>query len=76
MPDYDDRGELAPRDVVSRAIVSQMEKTQHPNVYLDLTHLDPAMVLRAVSRASPRSVASSIWTSPATGFPSGPGPTT
>ncbi len=40
MPDYDPRGELAPRDIVSQAIVSQMEKTQHPNVYLDLSHLD------------------------------------
>jgi L-aspartate oxidase len=40
MPDYDPRGELAPRDVVSLAIVSQMEKTRHPNVYLDMTHLD------------------------------------
>jgi len=44
MPDYDSRAELAPRDVVSQAIVSQMEKTQHPNVYLDLTHLDPQAV--------------------------------
>jgi L-aspartate oxidase len=40
MPDYDPRAELAPRDVVSRAIVTQMEKTRHPNVYLDLSHLD------------------------------------
>jgi L-aspartate oxidase len=45
MPDYDPRGELAPRDVVSLAIVSQMEKTRHPNVYLDLTHLDRQRVL-------------------------------
>jgi L-aspartate oxidase len=45
MADYDPRGELAPRDVVSLAIVSQMEKTRHPNVYLDLNHLDPAKVL-------------------------------
>ena len=44
MPDYDPRGELAPRDVVSQAIVSQMEKTRHPNVYLDLSHLEPARV--------------------------------
>ncbi len=44
MSDYDDRGELAPRDVVSLAIVSQMERTQYPNVFLDLTHLDPQMV--------------------------------
>lgn len=44
MPDYDSRAELAPRDVVSWSIVSQMEKTRHPNVYLDLTHLDAATV--------------------------------
>jgi len=44
MPDYDPRGELAPRDVVSLAIVAQMEKTRHPNVYLDMTHLDPERV--------------------------------
>jgi len=45
MPDYDPRAELAPRDVVSLAIVSQMEKTRHPNVYVDLTHLDPKRVM-------------------------------
>lgn len=44
MPEFDSRGELAPRDIVSRAIVTQMEKTRHPNVYLDLSHLDPQMV--------------------------------
>ncbi len=44
MPDYDPRAELAPRDVVSLAIVSQMEKTRHPCVYLDLNHLDPQVV--------------------------------
>jgi L-aspartate oxidase len=37
----DSRAELAPRDVVAQAIVQCMERTQHPNVYLDLTHLDP-----------------------------------
>ena len=46
MADYDSRGELAPRDVVSLAIVNQMKKTEHPNVYLDLTHLDSETVLR------------------------------
>jgi L-aspartate oxidase len=45
MPEYDERAELAPRDIVSRAIVSQMEKTRQPNVYLDLTHLDPQRIL-------------------------------
>ena len=44
MPTADPRGELAPRDVVARAIFRTMEKTQHPNVYLDLSHLDPALV--------------------------------
>ncbi|MBA4066434.1 MAG: L-aspartate oxidase [Isosphaera sp.] len=46
MPAADDRAELAPRDVVARAIFRTMERTQHPNVYLDLSHLDPEMVLR------------------------------
>jgi L-aspartate oxidase len=40
MNDYDPRGELAPRDVVSQAIVSQMEKTRQPCVFLDLSHRD------------------------------------
>jgi L-aspartate oxidase len=44
MPDYDERAELAPRDVVSQAIVAQMEKTQQPSVYLDLSHMDPEHV--------------------------------
>lgn len=44
MPDYDSRLELAPRDVVTQAIVTQMEKTAHPCVYLDMTHLDPTYV--------------------------------
>ena len=44
MFEYDERGELAPRDVVSQSIVLQMEKTRHPNVYLDLSHLDAERV--------------------------------
>ena len=44
MPEYDQRAELAPRDVVSRSIVVQMEKTQNPCVYLDLQHLDPERI--------------------------------
>ncbi len=40
MPEYDERAELAPRDIVSRSIVLQMEKTQHPCVYLKLSHLN------------------------------------
>jgi L-aspartate oxidase len=44
MAEYDSRGELAPRDIVSQSIVTQMEKTRHPNVYLDLSHLEPAKI--------------------------------
>lgn len=46
MPEYDPRAELAPRDVVSQAIVQQMERTQAPCVYLDMSHL-PAEQVRA-----------------------------
>ncbi|MBU0754963.1 MAG: L-aspartate oxidase [Planctomycetes bacterium] len=38
MPDYHEKAELAPRDVVSRAIQSQMAKTQFTHVFLDMTH--------------------------------------
>jgi len=44
MPEFDPRGELAPRDVVSRAITEVMRKTAHSNVYLRLSHLDADMV--------------------------------
>ncbi|MFH0887659.1 MAG: L-aspartate oxidase [Planctomycetota bacterium] len=39
MYDYHPQMELAPRDVVSRAIINQMKISQDTNVYLDLTHL-------------------------------------
>jgi L-aspartate oxidase len=41
----DPRHELAPRDVVARAIFRTMERTQHPNVYLDLSHIPRETVL-------------------------------
>jgi len=40
MNDYHESGELAPRDVVSRAILSQMQKTEATHVYLDVRHFD------------------------------------
>jgi len=42
MPKYSEMGELAPRDVVARAIVHEMDisHVKDPFVYLDLTHLD------------------------------------
>src|SRR4029079_5868714 len=44
MLEVDERGELAPRDVGAQAIFRCMERTQHPNVYLDLSHLDANIV--------------------------------
>lgn len=46
MLDVDPRAELAPRDVVAQAIVRCMERTNHPNVFLDLRHLDKSLVMR------------------------------
>lgn len=40
MPDYDDRAELASRDIVSQSIDSELKKSGDPHVYLDCTHLD------------------------------------
>jgi L-aspartate oxidase len=44
MPGYHPLAELAPRDDVSLAITAQMAKTQHPNVYLELSHLNPNFI--------------------------------
>ena len=41
MKDYHPDGELAPRDVVSLAIVQQIRKTHFTHVFLDVRHLDP-----------------------------------
>jgi L-aspartate oxidase len=38
MPDYHAMGDLAPRDVVSRAIIAHMRATGATHVFLDLTH--------------------------------------
>ena len=41
MPDYAPEGELAPRDVVARSILYEMEKTGSDRVFIDITHLSP-----------------------------------
>jgi L-aspartate oxidase len=46
MPKYHELAELAPRDVVARAIAHELELQDRPDatVYLDLTHLNPDRV--------------------------------
>ncbi len=50
MPHYHDSAELAPRDVVARAIIMEMHKTRGEFVYLDLTALDPDHVQKRFPR--------------------------
>lgn len=40
MKDFHKAAELAPRDIVSRAILTQMRKTESTHVYLDVRHFD------------------------------------
>lgn len=46
MPHYDPRAELAPRDVVTRAIWDQMNQTHNSSVYLDISHLPKNKILK------------------------------
>ena len=40
MPDYDERAELASRDIVSQSIENELKKSGNHCVYLDCTHLN------------------------------------
>lgn len=42
---YHPDGELAPRDVVSRAILAEMSKTRSDHAYLDITHMPSKMIV-------------------------------
>jgi len=46
MKDYDESAELAPRDIVSRAILEQMLKTKSTHVYLDVRKFDKAYLAK------------------------------
>jgi L-aspartate oxidase len=44
MPRFDERAELAPRDIVARAIDYEMKRLGSDFVYLDISHKDPDFV--------------------------------
>jgi L-aspartate oxidase len=50
MKNYHSDAELAPRDVVSRAIISEMVRTNSSHVYLDLTHRDAEFIKKRFPR--------------------------
>ena len=44
MKEYDERGDLAPRDIVARAIDDQLKKSGEEHIYLDVRHSDSGEV--------------------------------
>ena len=44
MPDYDERAELAPRDIVARAIDHEIKRDGLDYVHLDISHREPEFV--------------------------------
>ena len=49
MKHYDRNQELAPRDIVSRAIWAEMQRTKARHVYLDVTHLGSTFLKETLS---------------------------
>ena len=52
--DYDARGELAPRDIVTRAIYSEMKKEHSYNVFLNASMIDSIKLLKRFPTISKR----------------------
>jgi L-aspartate oxidase len=52
MERYDPQGELAARDVVVRGMVAEMKREGSQQVFLDATHLDPAMLVQRFPRVT------------------------
>jgi L-aspartate oxidase len=50
MPHHHEAAELAPRDIVARAIILEIQKTRSEFVYLDLTALDPEHIKKRFPR--------------------------
>src|SRR5262245_12172827 len=46
MRQYHEMADLAPRDVVSRAVVAEMKRTNSNFAYLDLTHMEASLIKR------------------------------
>jgi L-aspartate oxidase len=50
MANYAPDGDLAPRDIVARSILYEMQKTGSDRVFLDLTHLPPYVITNRFPR--------------------------
>ena len=60
MPDFDDREELAPRDIVARAIDFEMKRLGADCVFLDISHQPADLITRHFPQAYERCLALGI----------------
>jgi L-aspartate oxidase len=60
MPDFDDREELAPRDIVARAIDFEMKRLGADCVFLDISHQPADLITRHFPQAHERCLALGI----------------